>query len=104
MKIEYEIQPEFSDASVWTNTGRPEKVFWCGSCCAQVFISTETVNGRKVKRSVVSFGKQCSGDGLPRGTATLHQDDLPGAIVALGEANDWLRRVAFGLEEDPGAV
>ena len=104
METEYELRPEMVEVSVRNSVCRPVKVFRCGSCCAHIFVGSVTVNGQHVKRPIISFGKQYVEHGLPRKTSTLQQDDLPAAILALGEANDWLRRAVFDRDEDPGAL
>ena len=77
---------------------KPVKVFQSGDFRAEVFINNIIENGRMVQQTKVSFVKMPSSEGIANDTAILKRSDLPAAIVTLGAAHDWLRRIAQDKE------
>jgi len=74
----------------------PVKVFQSGDCCVEVFINNTIENGHMVRYAAVSFAKRSPQGRFTKGTGILRQTDLPAAIVTLGAAHDWIRRLTPG--------
>ena len=82
-------------------TRKPTKVFRHGACSACIFFNPVQRNGETVELPSVSFAKLYAKRGLLRSTSSLHPEDLPAAIVVIGQAYEWLRQLE---EEDEGVV
>jgi len=75
---------------------KPVKVFQSGDCCVEVFINNTIENRHMVQYAEVSFAKLSPQEGFTKGAEILRQTDLPAAIVTLGAAHDWIRRLTQG--------
>ncbi len=69
---------------------RPAKVFRSGACSACLFFNRVTLDGKEVEKPSVSFAKLYMKHGLVKKTTSLRQEDLPSAILVLGQAHEWL--------------
>lgn len=78
---------------------KPAKVFRHGACSACVFFNpVQRSNGETVQLPSVSFAKLYAKHGLLRSTSSLRPEDLPAAILVLGQAYEWLKQL--GREEE----
>ena len=76
---------------------RPIRVFRHGQCFASVFVNeVKHIDGRTVEVPRVSFAKLYTKQGRQKRTTSLDAEDVLSAILALGEAREWIR----GFEED----
>ena len=79
---------------------KPAKVFRHGACSACIFFNPVERSGESVELPSVSFAKLYTKRGLLRSTSSLHPEDLPAAIVVIGQAYEWLKQ----LEEEEQVV
>lgn len=71
---------------------KPTKIFRQGACSACIFFNEVMRDGRRIERAKVSFARLYRKDGRWKVTRSLNREDLPAAILVLGQAYEWLEQ------------